>query len=42
MTAVTELDPAVQQVDALQETISRAYGGNAVVQWFDEVGPIAD
>lgn len=39
MTAVTELDLAVQQADGLQETLSRAYGGNAVVHWFDEVGP---
>jgi hypothetical protein len=37
MTTVAELDLAVQQADSLQETISRAYGGNAVVQWFDEV-----
>ncbi|MET4143760.1 hypothetical protein [Arthrobacter sp. UYCo732] len=35
MTAVTELDLAVQQADGLQETVSRAYGGNAVVRWFD-------
>jgi hypothetical protein len=39
MTAVAELDLAVQQADALQETISRAYGGNAVVRWFDKVDP---
>lgn len=39
MTTVTELDLAVQQADGLQETISRAYGGNAVIQWFDEVDP---
>jgi hypothetical protein len=37
MTAIEDLDLAVQQADGLQETISRAYGGNAVVQWFDEV-----
>lgn len=36
MTTITELDLAVQQAEGLQETISRAYGGNAVVQWFDE------
>ncbi|WP_427134919.1 hypothetical protein [Pseudarthrobacter sp. S9] len=35
MTAVTELDLAVQQADGLQETIARAYGGNGVVRWFD-------
>jgi hypothetical protein len=28
MSAVAELDLAVQQTNALQETISRAYGGN--------------
>lgn len=39
MTTIAELDLAVQQADGLQETISRAYGGNAVVQWFDEVDP---
>lgn len=39
MTAVAELDLAVQQADGLQQTLSRAYGGNAVVRWFDEVGP---
>ncbi|ACL42133.1 conserved hypothetical protein (plasmid) [Pseudarthrobacter chlorophenolicus A6] len=37
MTTVTELDLAVQQADGLQQTLSRAYGGNAVVRWFDEV-----
>lgn len=37
MTTVAELDLAVQQADGLQQTISRAYGGNAVVRWFDEV-----
>lgn len=36
MTAVAELDLAEQQAEGLQETISRAYGGNAVVRWFDE------
>jgi hypothetical protein len=39
MTTVAELDLAVQQADGLQSTISRAYSGNAVVQWFDEVDP---
>lgn len=39
MTTIAELDLEVQQADGLQETISRAYGGNAVVQWFDEVDP---
>jgi hypothetical protein len=39
MTTVAELDLAVQQAEGLQETISRAYGGNSVVQWFDEVDP---
>jgi hypothetical protein len=39
MTTVEELDLGVQQVDGLQETLSRAYGGNAVVRWFDEVVP---
>lgn len=39
MTTVAELDLAVQQADGLQETLSRAYGGNAVVRWFDEVAP---
>lgn len=42
ITAVAELDLAVQQADGLQQTISRAYGGNAVVQWFDEVDPPED
>lgn len=37
MKTVAELDLAEQQADGLQETISRAYGGNAVVRWFDEV-----
>lgn len=37
MTAVAELDLAEQQAEGLQETISRAYGGNAVVRWFDEL-----
>jgi hypothetical protein len=42
MTTVEELDLAVQQAEELQETISRAYGGNAVVRWFDEVDPPED
>ena len=37
MTAVAELEAAVQHADALQQAISRAYSGNAVVRWFDEV-----
>lgn len=39
MTTVAELDLAVQQADGLQETLSRAYGGNVVIRWFDEVEP---
>lgn len=39
MTAVAELALAAQQADGLRETISRAYGGNAVVQWFNEMEP---
>ena len=39
MTAVNELELAAQQADSLQETVSRAYSGNAVVRWFDEVEP---
>jgi hypothetical protein len=39
MTLVAELDPAAQQADGLQQTLSRAYGGNTVVRWFDEVAP---
>jgi hypothetical protein len=39
MTVVAELDLAVQQADGLQQTLSRAYSGNAVVRWFDEVDP---
>lgn len=38
MTAIAELGLAVQQADDLQETISRAYGGSAVVQWLEEAG----
>jgi hypothetical protein len=37
MTTVSALDLAVQQTDGLQETLSRAYGGNSVIRWFDEV-----
>jgi hypothetical protein len=39
MTTVAELDLAAQQAEGLQETISRAYGGSSVVQWFDEIAP---
>jgi hypothetical protein len=39
MTTVEELDLAVQQADGLRKAISRAYGANAVVHWFDEVAP---
>jgi hypothetical protein len=39
MTAVTELEQAVRQADALQLTIGQAYAGNATVRWFDEVDP---
>lgn len=39
MTTVAELCLAVQQADVLQETIGRAYGGNAVVRWLDEFPP---
>jgi hypothetical protein len=35
MTAVAELDLAAQQAGGLVETVSRAHGGNKVVQWFD-------
>lgn len=42
MTAVSELDLAVQQADGLQQTLSRAYSGNAVVRWFDEVDPVGE
>lgn len=30
---------AVQQTDGLLETLSRAYGDNAVVRWFGDVDP---
>ena len=36
LTAVTELDLAAQEADALQETLARAYGGSSVVSWLDE------
>ena len=39
MTAVEQLDLAMRQADVLQKTISDACSGNAVVRWFDEVGP---
>lgn len=39
MTAVEHLDLAMQQVDALQKTISEAYSGNTIVRWLDEVDP---
>jgi hypothetical protein len=39
MTTLEELDLAVQQADGLRETISRAYGANAVVRWLDEIAP---
>ena len=42
MTAVAEPDLARQQADGLQETLSRAYGGSAVVSWVDEVEPPED
>ncbi|MCA4135309.1 hypothetical protein [Arthrobacter sp. M4] len=35
ITAVMELDLAVQQADGLKETLTRAHGGNKVVRWFD-------
>ena len=35
MTAVTELDLAAQEADALQETLARAHGGSSVVNWLD-------
>lgn len=39
MTAVSELDLAAQEADALQETLSRAHGGSSVVDWLDSSGP---
>lgn len=41
MTAVTELDLAAQEADALQETLARAYGGSSVVTWLDAEEPDA-
>lgn len=39
MTAVTELDLAAQEADALRETLARAYGGSHVVSWRDAEDP---
>jgi hypothetical protein len=39
MTAVSELDLAAQEADALQETLSRAYGGSSVVNWLERPAP---
>jgi hypothetical protein len=41
MTAVSELDLAAQEADALQETLSRAHGGSSVVNWLEKPGPEA-
>lgn len=41
MTAVTELDLAAQEADALQETLARAHGGSSVVSWLDDEEPEA-
>jgi hypothetical protein len=35
MTAVSELDLAAQEADALQETLNRAHGGSSVVDWLE-------
>ena len=35
MTAVSELDLAAQEADALQETLNRAHGGSSVVNWLE-------
>lgn len=35
MAAVSELDLAAQEADALQETLNRAYGGSSVVNWLE-------
>ena len=35
MTAVSELDLAAQEADALQETLNRAHGGSIVVNWLE-------
>jgi hypothetical protein len=42
MTAVTELDLAAQEADALQETLARAHGGSSVVNWLDAEDDTAD
>ncbi len=39
MTAVSELDLAAQEADALQETLGRAYGGSSVVNWLERPAP---
>lgn len=39
MTAVSELDLAAQEADALQETLSRAHGGSSVVSWLETPAP---
>jgi hypothetical protein len=39
MTAVSELDLAAQEADALQETLNRAHGGSSVVNWLETPGP---
>jgi len=39
MTAVSELDLAAQEADALQETLSRAHGGSSVVNWLEKSEP---
>jgi hypothetical protein len=41
MTAVSELDLAAQEADALQETLNRAHGGSSVVNWLETPGPEA-
>lgn len=41
LTAVTELDLAAQEADALQETLARAYGGSSVVSWLEAEEPEA-
>jgi hypothetical protein len=39
MIAVSELDLAAQEADALQETLNRAHGGSSVVNWLEEPEP---
>lgn len=39
LSAVTELDLAAQEADALHETLARAYGGSSVVSWLDAEEP---